>query len=173
MPLQSVHHERILLYTDATGKGGVGWVVIDGDEHLFSAAWVPNWLRRRMLPRRTQVASWELVALLCALWVLISRCAGRNVEIHCFVDSMVAKGTLLRGASKQADWNALVTELWFQIAAHNIAFAGWHVPSALNMADAPSRMFTSTGAAAIVQTMGLTEMEWQWPKHWIDLPRQC
>ena len=50
-----------------------------------------------------QVATWELVAALAGIRQLLD---GRTaLEAVVFVDSKVALGTLLRGASRRKEWN--------------------------------------------------------------------
>ena len=67
--------------------------------------------------REVQIATWELVAAVCALWhFLDGHSIEDGTEIQLFVDSTVALGTLVRGSSRQPDWNSLVAELWFQTA---------------------------------------------------------
>ena len=74
--------------------------------------------------RRQQIATWKLVASLCAVWFLLrspARLSASHLQIHLFIDSDVALGTLLRGTSRQSYCNELDTGFWFEIAAQTSA----------------------------------------------------
>ena len=74
--------------------------------------------------RRQQIATWELVATLCAVWYFLrspARLSASHLQIHLFIDSNVALGTLLRGTSRQSSCNDLDTGIWFEVAAQSSA----------------------------------------------------
>ena len=135
----------------------------------WASVHVPSWLRRWALPRRNQVATWELVAALCALWSAVDALAeeGPQWEVHLFVDNTVAKGTLLRGSSRQRDWNALVSEIWFRAAEAGVVLQVWFVPSAQNLADACTRQDKKRAEMAQLKAIGFVEQPWEWPRHWL------
>ena len=81
------------------------------DVKLYASCTVPAVMKRRVRPRKTQIATWELVAALAGLWALLDDPVCSGSEILLLVDSAVALGTLLRGASRQSDWNDLVSEI--------------------------------------------------------------
>ena len=102
------------------------------------------------------MASFELVAALAVLHRVLDEHSG--VDVNVFIDSRVVLGTLLRGSSRQRDWNALLGSFWFRAARADAVVAAWcepsdplvaalgalraarrWMPSALNPADAPTR----------------------------------
>ena len=84
-------------------------------------------------------------------------------QVHLFIDSTVALGTLLRGASRQADWNALVGDLWLSVATAGWELYAWRVPSRQNPADAPTRPVAKSCELQSLQALGFSETEWAWP----------
>ena len=127
-----------------------------------------------MQPRKTQVATWELVAALAALWHIMSdlESPGAQWELEIFIDSTVALGTLLRGCSRQCDWNKLVSELWFRAAVSGTLMYAWRVPSKQNLADAPTRFFQRSTEMRQLRDAGFKETAWQWPLQWMKLENQ-
>ncbi|CAK0845826.1 unnamed protein product, partial [Prorocentrum cordatum] len=117
--------------------GRLAWVVDDGSRRRYAAADVPAALRGWVVRRKVQVATWELVAALCTLGTVLAEYG--DIDIVCFIDSAVALGAIVRGASRQPDWNALVGNLWFGAATEGCAIWAFRVPSAQNPADAPTR----------------------------------
>eukprot|EP00959_Pyramimonas_sp_CCMP1952_P387747 8126155-Pyramimonas_sp.AAC.1 len=63
----------------------------------------------------------------------------QDCEAVLFIDSNVALHTLVRGASRQDDYNAAVADFWFQIATAAIILHAARAPSKLNLADGPTR----------------------------------
>ena len=84
------------------------------------------------------MATWELMAAICALHWLLSEGFG-ELEVLLFVDNNAALGTLIRGSSRQADWNDLIGDLWLRVARAGVLLYSFYVPSHLNLADAPTR----------------------------------
>ena len=157
----------MLLYSDATGRGSLAWVAESSSERRWASISVPSWLHRWALRRRNQVATWELVAALCGLWDAIEALAedGPQWEVHLFMDNTMAKGTLLRGSSRQRNWNALVAEIWFRAAEAGLVLHAWFVPSAQNLADAPTRKESKREEMARLRDLGFEEVDWRWPAH--------
>ena len=157
-------------------------MIDDGSRRRYAAAGVPaalrGWVVRRKVQalaraaagRRTrglrgacgaQVATWELVAALCALGTVLAEYD--DIEIVCFIDSAVALGTVVRGASRQPDWNALVGNLWLGAATKGCAMWAFRVPSAQNPADAPTRPDCKWRELDAMHRSGFSEEAWQWP----------
>ena len=86
-----------------------------------------------------------------------------------FIDSIAALGSLLRGSSRQEDWNTLVTELWFRTATEGILLGAWWVPSKLNVADAPTRSASKAKDMETLIKAGFQEVAWEWPRQWLKL----
>jgi len=163
--LKPVQRSRLLLYTDATGDGVMAWVAEYGNSRRYSSVLVPKALRRWVCYRKNQIATWELAAAICGLWQFLAGAAQivDGTEIHLFVDNNVALGTLMRGSSRQKDWNELVTDIWFQTAAHGFLLLCWRVPSKQNLADAPTRPEERTQELMQLHAAGFRKEMWQWP----------
>ena len=169
VPLAPRILDRLILYTDATGSGALAWVAVLGNLREYARAQVPPALRRWALPRKQQIGTWELLAAVCALWQLFDKVRA-PVEILLFVDNTAAHGTIVRGSSRQEDWNHLVSEIWFQPATAGNCFSAWWVPSHLNIADAPSRT-PAPESVTCLTAQGFQEIDFQWPCHLAWLPR--
>ena len=155
----------LTLYADATGHGAVAWVAVCSGQRLFARCVVPVGLRRWVHRRRQQVATWELVAALSAVWYFLespARVGACNLQINLFIDSNVAVGTLLRGTSRQSDWNDLIEGIWFQAARNAALLLAWRAPSKLNLADAPTRPERASKLQELVEA-GFEEADWVWP----------
>ncbi len=110
------------------GHGVVAWAAMGLSKRVFSGELVPIPLRQWEQRRRTQIAIWELVATLCAVWCFLRSPVGLSachLQINLFIDSNVALGTLLRGTSRQSDWNDLVAGIWFEAAAQAALLLAW------------------------------------------------
>ena len=58
VPLAPRQRRRMLLYSDATGRGRLAWVAEWGSERRWASTSAPSWLHRWALRRRNQVATW-------------------------------------------------------------------------------------------------------------------
>jgi len=164
--LKAIERRKLLIYTDATGAGVMAWVAEYGTRKQFSNVAVPPALRRWVCHRQNQIATWELVAAVCGLWVFLTG-PGQvqdGTEIHLFVDNNVALGTLLRGSSRQRDWNELVADIWFQTAARGLVLMCWRVPSKQNLADAPTRPELRHEELKQLRAAGFRQTAWRWPQ---------
>ena len=164
--LRTVQRERLVLYTDATGAGNLAWSADLRGERTYARAVVPRWLRRWACHRQNQIATWELCAAVCGLWNFVGDCAlPPHLEVHMFIDNTVALGTVLRGASRQEDWNMLVSDIWLQTAKRGILLLCWHVPSKQNVADAPTRPDQQVARLQQMHQAGFREIPWCWPSY--------
>ena len=146
-----------VLYTDAEGWGGVGAVLVHvasgACQHIVSS--VPRRVQRALLPRRTQINVFELLAVLMALesyGPVLSGC-----RVVCFVDNKAALGMLVKGWSRADDANAIAAQCWWTMAALGIEIFWEYVPSKLNLADGPSR-----SKAEEVLSLGSEVVEANW-----------
>ena len=163
VPVQQPERRRCILYTDATGKGRMAWVIQAPGFKAWAAADVPAAAKRWALQRKNQIGTWELMAAICALKLVLARLQG-DFEILAFVDNTSALGALLRGCSRQADWNELIGELWFSVARRGHYLHLWHVPSHLNLADAPTRPEAKAEQIRKLSEDGFQEMQWIFPE---------
>ena len=153
---------RCIVYSDATGRGNLAWAICLPDRRLWSASAVPDAVWRWARYRKNQVATWELMAAICALHWLLCEQLG-DLEVLLFVDNQTALGTLVRGSSRQSDWNDLIGDLWFRVAQAGVLLYSFYVPSHLNLADAPTRPREKAAALEAMQAAGFTSVPWSCP----------
>ena len=159
---QPVRRSRCVVYSDATGRGSLGWVAATPGARVWATSVVPSAVWEWAQYRKNQVATWELLAAICALEWLLAQGEG-DLEICLFVDNTNALGTLVRGSSRQADWNDLVGDLWLRVARAGVLFYCFYVPSHLNLADAPSRPEEKVEQLQALQTAGFVRIPWSAP----------
>ena len=155
------------IHTDAAGDRRLAWVASCGPCLECSTVILPTSLRKWVCYRKTQIATWDLVAARCALWHFLKTSMLQfldSLQINLFVDSTVALGTLMRGCSRQKDWNGLVTDLWFQVARSGTLLLAWRVPSSQNIADIPTRPSARAHDLKTMWEAGFREVEWHWPQ---------
>ena len=162
VPVQCPERTRCILYTDATGQGRMAWVIQSPYLKAWSASVVPAAAREWARYRKNQVGTWELMAAVCGLKFLISTAPG-DLEIVAFVDNTSALGAILRGCSRQTDWNDLIGDLWLAAAQRGHFLHAWYVPSHLNLADAPTRPETKASEIAELASRGFREIQWVFP----------
>ena len=128
----------------------------------LAASAVPEAVWRWACYRKNQIATWELLAAICALHWLLGQHLG-DLEVLLFVDNKTALGTLVRGSSRQVDWNALIGDLWLRVARTGTLLSSFYVPSHLNLADAPTRPKEKSAALEAMQRVGFTRVPWSIP----------
>jgi hypothetical protein len=164
LPLEPSSKPRLVVYTDATGAGTLAWAAVLAGQKVFASARVPRWLNQWACFRRQQIATWELVAAVCALWYFFESAANAGgLDIVLFIDSTVALGTLLRGCSRQRDWNDIVSGIWFAAADCAHILSVFRVPSHLNVADWPTREELKASEMQRLAASGFSRLEWAWP----------
>ena len=127
----------LILYSDAEGRGGIGSVALPLHSCVWAAGTVPPDVVSLLHPRETQINPLELLAVLAAIEQFSASARGSRVLF--FLDNTAALGILLRGSSPQSDLNALAEAILARcLELHLTPFWRW-APSALNMADPPSR----------------------------------
>ncbi len=129
----------VVVYTDAEGSGGVGFVIIDcaSDWRGCGSATVGDAWARTLLSRRTQIVPFEVAAVLVALLSCTERVQGRRLVV--WVDNSAARAVLKSGRSRKSDLNALAAVFHRILADANASARVEWVPSRLNPADPPSR----------------------------------
>ena len=162
IPVRQPARQKCILYSDAAGSGRMAWVCHSSDFKSFATASVPNRALQWVHFRKNQIGTWELLAAVCALQWIVAR-AGQDVEVVCFVDNRTALGSILRGCSRQSDWNDLIGDLWLQAARHAILMHAWYVPSHLNLADGPTRPEQKPQAIPDLVARGYEQVAWQFP----------
>ena len=134
----------VVVYSDASGSGGCGALLLDGQEALWFGASCTE-IQARLEPRLTQINAFELFTVLLALALWPERLAERRVIW--LVDNTVALGAMKKGTSSASDLASIAHAIWRRLRSLRVAPHVFWVPSKLNLADAPSR-----GAPAVLGT---------------------
>ena len=105
--------------------------------HQWLAGHVPSAVSSQLASRKTQIFPFEVLAATVAIIKWGPALAGRRVAF--FVANIAARGSLASGRSSKADVNAVVGLVWRLAIKYRISMFFIWVPSALNIADGPSR----------------------------------
>lgn len=136
-PLGLSAQEPLLVYTDASGAGGLGAVFVGPSSCCWVSGQVPRGFGHYLKRRRTQICVYETLMVVCALRIFGSHFHGCRVVF--FVDNQSALGALRQGTSSSWDLRALVEVFWDRMATLQCQVFFRFVPSKLNLADWPSR----------------------------------
>ena len=82
-----------------------------------------------------------------------------NARLLHFIDSTSALNVVLKGASRPSDVNSLVGALWYRLCEQQATYWARYVPSALNLADGPSR-----GEFGIMKALAAREVTSPYPE---------
>ena len=113
-------------------------MLFDGRSQFFGLQ-IPNVIRRLLVVRRQQIALFETIAVCVASIVFMPFIT--NAEVVWFVDNTNTVAWLRNGFARKdsRDANFLVADFWLRLLnIHSTVHIEW-VPSALNIADGPSR----------------------------------
>ena len=152
-----VWKDRVILYSDAEGNGGVAAVAVFNDHGVFMRGKIPNSVRSMLVRRRTNIVAFEL---LIAVAALVSFCPEMLVGKHIdhYIDSQPALSCLLKGASSKPDLSNVAGRLWFECCHLMSAYRASYVQSKHNLADGPSR-----NDVALMYTLGFSEIPFCFP----------
>ena len=131
-------------------------------ERIWAATQIPHEAWAWARPRRTQVTLWELIAALCGVRFFLSL-GVQSPELVVFIDNTAALNSLLRGTSRQTDLNEVLGTVWFELAAAGVFMHAHYVPSALNLADGPTRANKAESSRALLDSLFFKEVCWRWP----------
>jgi hypothetical protein len=109
------------------------------------------------LPRKTQIAQIELLAMVAAFDTFGSELSGKRVIA--LIDNESALGAAIKGYSRVDDVSHLVTRLWEIINRHSIIVYFDRISTDANISDGPSRDDWSVARDA------------EWKTQHIELPR--
>ncbi|KAF4740435.1 hypothetical protein FOZ63_018184, partial [Perkinsus olseni] len=104
---------------------------------IYAACEAPEWFHARLLDRKTQIIALELFAALVSIETFGRYMSGRWVIV--FVDNVAVEQALVKGYSKHADLNHMITKFWHSCEKFHLKIWIDRVPSELNPADKPSR----------------------------------
>ena len=127
--------EPAILMTDAEGDGRIGAVLSVNDQ--------VSWFRNRavkpkgLVDRKTQIIPFEALAVKQALAKFKHRLLCRKLVL--FVDNQSVLGALRKGRSRAPDVHLILREILTSQESGQIRIYPYWVPSALNIADGPSR----------------------------------
>ena len=140
IPLSLLGGGPIVLYTDAEGYGGTGAVLSINGDVQWMRSHVRSFFQKhsvRLSKRVTQIIPYEAIAVLQALCTWRHSLIGKQVLL--FIDNTSVLGCVRKGRSRSEDVHEIIALILYTLESANIkAFAHW-VPSALNVADVPSR----------------------------------
>ena len=153
----------MVLYIDAeqAGRVGVVWVGIFCWRGWYAASRVPRRWRRALIPRKTHINLYELLAVTVAVRPFANELRGRRVVA--FIDNAWALNMKIRGASRKGDANGILHHVWLELAMLGVHAEWQHVPSKLNVADGPSRE-----CLADVHALGLSWRMAQWGTRFLE-----
>lgn len=140
VPLSSDFSSKYVLFTDAEGSGGAGFVLYHNS--TSPDRWGHTLLDASALPleeRLTQITAFEL---LTPLWALQHLKDLASAQLDLYVDNSAAQHILRKGASGSQDLNQFAEQFWTLVASRNLSLRVFRVPSKLNVADAASRFLT-------------------------------
>ena len=165
-----------LLYTDATGAGGLGATLILADNPrtavltlsgVIPAAEHTNLLQPRYdddqelfgfaMPEPNAIYLLELFAVLASLRKL--RPLLRYARLVIFIDNEAAKSALIKGDSSSTMARWIVGECWHILASTSAHAWFERVPSLSNPADAPSRGLPLTMPSGLVMRWEPAELK--------------
>ena len=86
-------------------SSGRGWYV---------ASRVPRRWRRALIPRKTQIKVYELLAVTVAVRTFANELRGRRIVA--FIDNTCALNMVIRGASRKGDANGILHHVWLELA---------------------------------------------------------
>lgn len=129
----------IVMYTDASGspRNGLGVVLMDGGEILWTSSTCPPFVLENLRPRKTQINPLEVLGVVLGLWTFAEKIRGRRLLV--LIDNQSALGAVKKGRSQVPDINEIVFLVRDLCNPCSSPPAFRWVPSELNWADAPSR----------------------------------
>ena len=127
----------VIIYSDAEKDGGIGALLAVDGEFQWMAGRVPSAVASKLKERKTQIFPFEVIAAVVSLIKWGPLLDGRRIIF--FVDNVGARGSLASGRSSQPDVHGIVRAAWQVAVKYRLAVFFVWVPSALNVADGPSR----------------------------------
>ena len=125
-------------YSDAESTGNIASVIITRGTVSYAMAKIPNAIKRKLKPRKTNIMAYELIAAVMTI-ILLEELVDTRIAIRHFVDNKPARSVLLKGASKQLDLNDIAGMIWYAAAHRTQSYWSHWVRSEANLADRPSR----------------------------------
>ena len=131
--------ERIQMFCDASSNPPVvAAVLVKNQQIKYCSANVPLGTMKQFDKRNDdQIMNLELYAILCGLKTFSAECFGCHVSI--WTDNVGGECALKKQSAKACDHNKLVHAIWSCAIDLNCSIWFNRVPSALNIADGPTR----------------------------------
>ena len=126
-----------IIYTDATGGGGLGIVIVTEQGTFWTKRSVSEGKRYELAERRTQIIAFEMLAALEGLRRFSHQISNRDCVL--FVDNLSARGSLAKGKCKKDDLQIIVDDFVSLCTSCKIRPRILWIPSSLNISDLPSR----------------------------------
>ena len=127
----------MILYTDAEGSGGIGATLITDDTKLFLRGKLDRRCTDLLIKRTTQIIPLEAMAVLIAI-LTFKKDIGQS-ELLVMIDNTSVLGAARKGRSSANDVHKIITKISDLCLDFGITKHLFWVPSAMNMADLPSR----------------------------------
>ena len=128
---------KVILYTDADGSGGIGSTLITDDIKLFLRGKLDRRCTDLFIKRATQIIPLEAMAVLIAIFTF-KKYIGQS-ELLVMIDNSSVLGAARKGRSSANDVHKIITKISDLCLEFGITKHLFWVPSAMNMADLPSR----------------------------------
>ena len=140
-----VRTRRAVLYTDATGRGGCGFVLDTGkpDGKVWSCCQAPAHILKKALYRQKQAVLYESWTAVCAIAAVMQMDLDID-ELIVFTDNTATLSLLRNGGSARADLNSLGENMLWKLMHMDVLLVALFVGTLTNLADAPSRILTDT-----------------------------
>ena len=156
----------IILYTDAEGSSGLGFVAVSSSSAVWSGGFVPRSVSSLLHSRKTQIFPFEVIAVWVAFYMLRDFVAHHPLVV--FVDNQSALASVAKGTTSALDVQHIVTSLWDLTFDIPVSVAFRFVPSKLNLADPPSR-----GKAPVVGSFVPFLRRWETLRAALSSPKWC
>ena len=147
--VDDIHRQTIRTWTDAATEPPCIAAIIHVPNRGYSwcRMWPDEQLLQQLLPRHTQVAALELLAVVMAQHTFAEDL--KECNWLAFIDSEVVRQSLCNGTMRGGgqDCNVAIGRFWLELCRNRTAFWSFRVESKANPADSPTRNDLSVVAA--------------------------
>ena len=146
--------KTVTVFTDASGKGGIGaYIILANGQNFFIKNHLGPDFIRLFKRRETNIIVLEAASAVIALHRIKSSILGADVTI--FIDNKSALGAFKKGHCRADDINNLMIVMSDVLSPTNCSVRFNYVPSACNIADLPSRGVDLVGVKELQATSSI------------------